>query len=100
MRGAEFALAQREAKEIKQGPRMAPPQLTFPAPANTAPHESISALLAALLLTAMTHAQSLYDIPLKDINGKDTSLKEYKGKVLLIVNVASKCGHTPQYAGL
>jgi glutathione peroxidase len=49
----------------------------------------------------MTFAQtSLYDIPLKDINGKDTSLKEYKGKVLLIVNVASKCGNTPQYAGL
>lgn len=57
-------------------------------------------LLASLLFTTMLHAQSLYDIPLKDINGKDTSLKEYKGKVLLIVNVASKCGHTPQYAGL
>ena len=48
----------------------------------------------------MLYAQSLYDIPLKDINGKDASLKDYKGKVLLIVNVASKCGHTPQYAGL
>lgn len=42
----------------------------------------------------------LYDIPLKDIEKKDTSLKSYSGKVLLIVNVASQCGYTPQYAGL
>ena len=48
----------------------------------------------------MLYAQSIYDIPLKDIDGKDTSLKAYKGKTLLIVNVASKCGNTPQYAGL
>lgn len=45
-------------------------------------------------------AGSLYDIPLKDIDGKETSLKEYKDKVLLVVNVASKCGLTPQYAAL
>ena len=58
-------------------------------------------LLCALLIAPMTFAaSSIYDIPLKDINGKDTSLKEYKGKVLLIVNVASFCGNTPQYAGL
>jgi glutathione peroxidase len=48
----------------------------------------------------MIYAQSIYDIPLKDIDGKDTSLKAYKGKALLIVNVASKCGNTPQYEGL
>lgn len=42
----------------------------------------------------------LYDIPLKDIDGKDTSLKAYAGKPLLIVNVASKCGYTRQYKGL
>jgi glutathione peroxidase len=48
----------------------------------------------------MLYAASIYDIPLKDIDGKDTSLKAYKGKTLLIVNVASKCGNTPQYAGL
>ena len=37
-------------------------------------------------------AGSVYDIPLKDIDGKDTSLKPYQGKVLLVVNVASRCG--------
>lgn len=43
---------------------------------------------------------SIYDIPVKTIDGKDTNLGEYKGKTLLIVNVASKCGLTPQYEGL
>jgi len=45
-------------------------------------------------------AGSIQDIAVKDIDGKDTSLSAYKGKVLLIVNVASKCGLTPQYKGL
>lgn len=44
--------------------------------------------------------QSVYDFTVKDINGKDVSLGDYKGKLLLIVNVASKCGFTPQYEGL
>ncbi|HWY78557.1 MAG TPA: glutathione peroxidase [Verrucomicrobiae bacterium] len=59
-------------------------------------------ILAALLLAQIVSAQtkSLYDIPLKNIDGKDASLKAYQGKVLLIVNVASKCGFTPQYKGL
>jgi glutathione peroxidase len=43
---------------------------------------------------------SIYEIPVKTIDGKDTNLGEYKGKTLLIVNVASKCGLTPQYEGL
>lgn len=58
------------------------------------------ALMMAALLGSVHAADSLYDIPLKDIDGKDASLKPFSGKVILIVNVASKCGFTPQYAGL
>jgi len=43
---------------------------------------------------------SIYDIPVRKISGEDASLGEYKGKVLLVVNVASKCGLTPQYEAL
>ena len=43
---------------------------------------------------------SVYDIPVKTIQGEDTTLNQYQGKVLLLVNVASKCGLTPQYEGL
>ena len=50
--------------------------------------------------TVAVRAESLYKIPVKDIDGKDTSLNAYKGKVLLVVNVASKCGLTPQYKTL
>jgi len=45
-------------------------------------------------------AKSVFDFNVKDINGSDVSLSQYKGKFLLIVNVASKCGFTPQYEGL
>jgi glutathione peroxidase len=41
-----------------------------------------------------------HDFTLKTIDGKDQSLADYRGKTLLIVNVASRCGLTPQYAGL
>jgi glutathione peroxidase len=43
---------------------------------------------------------SIYDFKVKNINGEEVSLKDYKDKVLLIVNTASECGFTPQYAGL
>ena len=60
-------------------------------------------LLVAVLIFQVISAcaaESIYDLPLKDIDGKDTSLKPYQGKVMLIVNVASKCGFTPQYTAL
>ncbi|MFJ8000447.1 glutathione peroxidase [Streptomyces sp. NPDC096310] len=43
---------------------------------------------------------TLYDIPLTTLTGEPTSLAAYEGKAVLLVNVASKCGLTPQYAGL
>jgi len=44
--------------------------------------------------------KSIYDFSMPDIDGKNVRLKKFKGHVLLVVNVASKCGYTPQYAGL
>lgn len=45
-------------------------------------------------------AKSVYEFKMKNIDGKEVSLSEYKGKVLMLVNVASKCGLTPQYEAL
>ena len=45
-------------------------------------------------------AQNVYDFTVKDRRGNDVSLNEYKGKVLLIVNTATRCGFTPQYEEL
>lgn len=52
------------------------------------------------LNTVDTTTDSIYEFKPTNINGKETSLSEYKGKVLLIVNTASECGYTPQYEGL
>jgi glutathione peroxidase len=50
-----------------------------------------------LLMTATT---SIYDFKIDSIDGEEIDFSRYKGKNLLIVNVASKCGFTPQYADL
>ncbi len=57
-------------------------------------------LALCALLTVSASAQSLLEIPVRDIDGNDGSLATFKGRVLLIVNVASECGYTPQYQGL
>lgn len=56
-------------------------------------------MLSALLILTMAKG-SLYDFTVPDIEGKDVKLAKYQGKVTVVVNVASKCGLTPQYEGL
>jgi glutathione peroxidase len=57
-------------------------------------------MLTIAAAVAVAEAHSIYDFTMKSIDGEQVSLKSYHGKVVLLVNVASKCGFTPQYAGL
>ncbi len=57
-------------------------------------------LLLSLFSFAIGHAAELSGIPFKTIDGKENSLSAYKGKVVLLVNTASKCGLTPQYTAV
>lgn len=57
-------------------------------------------LVAAVAMASAPTPATIYEFTLPDIDGKDVALSQYKGKTLLIVNVASKCGLTPQYESL
>ena len=60
----------------------------------------LPALALTMIALANVSAQTVYIQKLVDIDGRETTLEEHKGKVLLIVNVASRCGFTGQYAGM
>jgi glutathione peroxidase len=53
-----------------------------------------------IMATSLFAGSGLYSFTLNSIDGKPTPLADYKGKVVLIVNVASQCGYTPQYSAL
>src|SRR5262245_30630562 len=57
-------------------------------------------LIGVAMAASLFGASSVLDYSLKSIDGKPSALAAYKGKVILMVNVASRCGYTPQYEGL
>lgn len=61
---------------------------------------AVTLLLGTLLFAQEETMKAIYDFEVKTIDGKTTTLAQYEGKVMLIVNVASRCGFTPQYDGL
>ncbi len=60
----------------------------------------ISCILLLSFQNGYSQSTSIYDFSVIDIDGKEISMSQFKGKKMLIVNVASKCGNTPQYEGL
>ena len=60
----------------------------------------LSIIVTMITSVAGAQQKSFYDFTVKTIDGKDLPLSTFKGKKVLVVNVASKCGFTPQYANL
>lgn len=63
--------------------------------------KTLTLIFSLILISSIAFSQqSFYDFKVKDIDGKDFDLSSLKGKKVLVVNTASKCGNTPQYADL
>src|SRR5271154_6312149 len=73
---------------------------SFRIPAASASHMRKLCLTGMVMAASLFGASSVLDFTLNSIDGKAAPLSEYHGKVVLIVNVASRCGYTPQYTGL
>ncbi len=67
---------------------------------NKLPWRLLGVLLLGMLSTLTAMSQTIYDFKVTDSEGNEVSLSDYKGKVLLIVNTATRCGFTPQYEEL
>lgn len=67
---------------------------------NKLPWRLLGVLLLSMLSTLTAMSQTIYDFKVTDSEGNEVSLSDYKGKVLLIVNTATRCGFTPQYEEL
>jgi glutathione peroxidase len=97
-----LSLASCKASEAPRAPEAAAPAQAAPAPVqvSTAPTENGAAGAPASGGAAPASAPSIHGFTMKRLDGTETSLSAWAGKVLLVVNTASKCGYTPQYQGL